>query len=67
MHIYNINRNDGKLLEEWRVGSHVVPFEDSNMGPLTVTTIMKNANKIKKAMKTARRKTATTLRYSLVL
>jgi hypothetical protein len=32
--------------------------------PSTVTTIMKNGDKIKKTMETTRRKTATTRRYS---
>jgi hypothetical protein len=34
------------------------------MVPSTVTTIMKNADKIKKKMETARRKSATPLQYS---
>jgi hypothetical protein len=36
---------------------------DLNMAPSTGTTIMKNADKIKKTMETARWKTATTLKY----
>jgi hypothetical protein len=37
---------------------------DVNVAPTIVTTIMKNADKIKETMETARRKTAATLRYS---
>jgi hypothetical protein len=37
---------------------------DLNMAPSIGRTIMKNADKIKKTMETARRKTTTTLRYS---
>jgi hypothetical protein len=33
------------------------------MAPSTVTIIMKNADKIKKIMETARRKSSATLRY----
>jgi hypothetical protein len=38
--------------------------KDLNMVPSIGRTIMKNGDKIKKTMETARRKTATTLRYT---
>jgi hypothetical protein len=36
---------------------------DLNMVPTSVTTVMENADKIKKTMETGKSKTATTLRY----
>jgi hypothetical protein len=53
-----IRRMDGGQL-------HPTVYRDLNMAHSTVTTIMKNADKIRKTTETVRRKTATTLRYLL--
>jgi hypothetical protein len=48
--------------EGWQLHSAVC--RDLNVIPSNVTAIVNNADKIEKTMETARRKTATTLRYT---
>jgi hypothetical protein len=51
-----------RRMEHWQ--SHPTVCRDLNIIPSTVTAIMNDAGKIKKTVETARRKTATTLRYT---